>query len=306
MAPAPQCPYPEDDAVLPVLTLLTASALGFAAPADSKVSAPEVGAVVPDFRLKDIHRRPRSLDGYKDRKAFVVAFIDTECPVANLYIPALIDAAQGVRRRRASSSWRSIPAARTRSPASRPMRRSEACRSRSSRTSTSPSRTPSAPGGRPRSSCSTPTRAIRYHGRIDDRYGIGFRRDQPTRGDLKEALDELLAGRPIATPRTDVAGCPIERSRNPRSGQEVTYARQVSRIIQARCQECHRPGEIGPFSLLTFEDAEKRTSRIREAVLEERMPPWHADPHYGRFANDRRLSQDERDTLLAWIDAGAP
>ena len=49
---------------------------------------------------------------------------------------------------------------------------------------------------------------------------------------------------------------------------------------------------------------QKRTSRIREAVLEERMPPWHADPRYGKFANDRRLTQDERDTLLAWIDAG--
>ena len=76
--------------------------------------------------------------------------------------------------------------------------------------------------------------------------------------------------------------------------------------MQKRCQECHRPGEIGPFSLLNYDDVQKRTSRIREAVLEERMPPWHADPRFGHFANDRRLSQDERDTLLAWIDQGAP
>ena len=72
----------------------------------------------------------------------------------------------------------------------------------------------------------------------------------------------------------------------------MTYAKDVAPLIQKRCQECHRPGEIGPFSLLTYEDAKKRTSRIREAVLEERMPPWHADPRYGHFANDRRLSQD--------------
>ena len=56
---------------------------------------------------------------------------------------------------------------------------------------------------------------------------------------------------------------------------------------------------------MTYEDAKKRTSRIREAVLEERMPPWHADPRHGKFANDRRLTQEERDTLLAWIDKGA-
>ncbi len=63
----------------------------------------------------------------------------------------------------------------------------------------------------------------------------------------------------------------------------MTYAKHVAPILQKRCQECHRPGEIGPFPLLTYEDAQKRTSRIREAVLEERMPPWHADPRYGQF-----------------------
>ena len=88
--------------MLTVACLAIASALGFAAPADAKVSPPEVGAVVPDFSLKDIHRRPRSLAGFKDKKAFVVAFIDTECPVANLYVPTLIDlhkeyAAKGVQ-----------------------------------------------------------------------------------------------------------------------------------------------------------------------------------------------------------------
>ena len=119
-------------------------------------------------------------------------------------------------------------------------------------------------------------------------------------------MTSLLAGKPITNPQTEVSGCLIERSRQPRRGVDVTYAKQVAPIIQVRCQECHRPGEIGPFSLLTFEDARKRTSRIREAVLEERMPPWHADPRYGHFANDRRLSQDERETLLAWIDHGAP
>ena len=106
-------------------------------------------------------------------------------------------------------------------------------------------------------------------------------------------------------PDTEVSGCPLERRRNSREGVDLTYARHVAPILQKRCQECHRPGEIGPFSLLSFEDAEKRTSRIREVVLEERMPPWHADPRHGKFANDRRLTQEEHDTLLAWIDQGA-
>src|SRR5689334_9171260 len=90
--PGPGRPSPvqEDEAVLPTLTLLTLSTLGFGEPADSTVSPPEVGASVSDFSLKDTHRRPRRLSGFKDRKATVVAFIDSDCPVVNLYIPTLI------------------------------------------------------------------------------------------------------------------------------------------------------------------------------------------------------------------------
>jgi hypothetical protein len=76
--------------------------------------------------------------------------------------------------------------------------------------------------------------------------------------------------------------------------------------MQKHCQECHRPGEIGPFSLLTYDDAKKRSGRIREALVEQRMPPWQADPRHGKFHNDRRMSRDEINTILAWIDAGAP
>jgi peroxiredoxin len=291
--------------VLPVLTLLIASATGLAAHDDPKAAAPAPGAVVPDFQLRDIHRRPRSLAGYKDARAFVVAFTDTECPVGNLYLPTLIDlhqqyAARGVQFVAINSSGqdafvsvsahaqeRGIPF-----PVLKDFDQSVAGSFGAKRT--------------PEVFLLDASRTVRYHGRIDDRYAVGVTREHPTRQDLREAIDDLLAGRPVATPQTEVSGCPIERLRNPHVGQEVTYARHVARIIQDRCQECHRPGEIAPFSLMTFDDAEKRTGRIREALVEERMPPWHADPRYGKFVNDRRLSRDERNTLLAWIDAGAP
>src|SRR5437868_8735457 len=63
--------------------------------------------------------------------------------------------------------------------------------------------------------------------------------------------------------------------------EAITYARQVSRIIQDKCQSCHHPGTAAPFSLLTFKDAVHWSETIREVVCEKRMPPWHADPHYG-------------------------
>jgi mono/diheme cytochrome c family protein len=147
---------------------------------------------------------------------------------------------------------------------------------------------------------------IRFHGRIDDQYGVGTQRDKPTRRELKEALDELLAGKAITTATTQVSGCIIGRAKSPRLEGEVTYAKQVSRIMQSRCQECHRPGEIGPMSLLSYDDAKGWAETIREVVLEQRMPPWHADPKHGKFRNDRRLSQEETDTLITWVDKGCP
>jgi hypothetical protein len=86
----------------------------------------------------------------------------------------------------------------------------------------------------------------------------------------------------------------------------VTYCKQVARILQANSQTCHRAGEIGPFKLMTYSDASVWSEAIREAVTEKRMPPWHADPAHGKFANDRRLSDADRRTLLAWIDQGCP
>ncbi|CAN5476546.1 hypothetical protein BH10PLA2_BH10PLA2_27190 [soil metagenome] len=86
----------------------------------------------------------------------------------------------------------------------------------------------------------------------------------------------------------------------------VTYAKHVSRIMQERCQVCHHKGTSAPFSLMTFEDVQRKAKGIRDAVADNRMPPWHADPHFGKFSNDRRLSDEQKQTLLTWIDAGCP
>jgi hypothetical protein len=149
-------------------------------------------------------------------------------------------------------------------------------------------------------------RRVRYRGRIDDQHGVGFNRASPTRRDLAVALDEVLAGKAVTTAATDVAGCQIARPVKRKEAGEVTYAKDVSRILQIRCQECHRPGQIGPMSLLEYDDAVAWSETIREVVAERRMPPWPADPKFGKFSNERRLSDTERKTLLSWLDAGCP
>jgi hypothetical protein len=84
-----------------------------------------------------------------------------------------------------------------------------------------------------------------------------------------------------------------------------TFYRDVLPILQNRCQECHRPGEIGPMPLLTFRDTRPWAKAIREAVRTQKMPPWFADPCCGKFSNYRRLPPAEIDTLAHWADSGA-
>src|ERR1051326_7798411 len=85
-----------------------------------------------------------------------------------------------------------------------------------------------------------------------------------------------------------------------------TFTKDVAPILQARCQTCHRPGEAAPMSLLTYQEARPWAKAIKEAVVLKRMPPWFADPHYGKFRNDRSLAQRDIDTLVSWADLGAP
>ena len=94
-------------------------------------------------------------------------------------------------------------------------------------------------------------------------------------------------------------------SANSNSTAAVTFNKDVAPIFYKNCATCHRAGEIAPMSLLSYKDARPWAKSIREKVLDGQMPPWHADPHYGSFKNDRRLSQKEINTIVAWVDGGA-
>jgi len=86
----------------------------------------------------------------------------------------------------------------------------------------------------------------------------------------------------------------------------LTFNKDVLPIFQKRCQVCHRPGEIGPMPLVTYENARPWAKAIKASVLSRKMPPWLADPRYGHFSNDRRLSDEDIHKLVGWVDAGAP
>ncbi len=171
---------------------------------------------------------------------------------------------------------------------------------------------------------------LRYRGAIDNQYGRGTRRSEPTHNYLVDAISALLEGREVAPKITQVVGCPIERteparnrnatprgplapqkrepgstSANLASSAEVTYE-QVAPILHRHCSSCHRPAQVAPFSLLTFDQARRWAVSIAEVVGEGRMPPWNADTRFGRFANDRSLTERERSLLQSWVEHGAP
>jgi hypothetical protein len=93
---------------------------------------------------------------------------------------------------------------------------------------------------------------------------------------------------------------------SPAGSTAPTFTKNVAPILQNNCQRCHRPREAAPFSLLTYEQTRPWAKAIKAAVLTRKMPPWFADPQYGKFLNDCSLQQSEIDTIAAWVDAGAP
>lgn len=144
-----------------------------------------------------------------------------------------------------------------------------------------------------------------YQGRIDDQYTPGTNRSRPTRHDLEEAIKEVLAHKRVTIAKTPATGCRITHPTQTQSSGPLTFD-QVAPIIHQHCSGCHRPGEVAPFSLLTYRDVQGWQKMIREVVSNNRMPPWHADPRHGKFSNDRSLPAAEKELLIRWLDAGAP
>ncbi len=85
---------------------------------------------------------------------------------------------------------------------------------------------------------------------------VGVQRDKPQREDLKLALVDVLAGKPVSVSKTEPMGCLIGRVREPKADSALTWSNQIVRIVHTHCAECHRPGEIGPFSMLSYDDAQ--------------------------------------------------
>lgn len=141
-----------------------------------------------------------------------------------------------------------------------------------------------------------------YRGALDDRLDYGQQKPQPNRRFAAEAIAAFLAGEPVKLARTEAKGCAVALE----VSGPVDYARQIAPLLGEHCVSCHSPGNIAPFAFSNYDKVRGHSRTIADVLREDRMPPWHADPQHGSFANDRSLTAAERATLLEWIAQGAP
>lgn len=149
--------------------------------------------------------------------------------------------------------------------------------------------------------------ALAYRGAIDDQYSLGAARPEPRENHLVDAIEALLAGRAPETALTAAPGCKITLASELELPEAVTWSKHIAPLVQQNCEECHRTGQVAPFSLQSYEKAKGWAEMMVEVVDEDRMPPWNADPAFdGVFANERRLSADEKALLHRWVEDGMP
>jgi len=268
-----------------------------------------VGHTVKAFELKDLQGVTHTLAEMEKAPAVVVTFLGVECPLAKLYAPRLTELAQEFSQQGvvflaidanaqdslaemthfARTYHLSIPFLKDPGNVVADLFQAE--------------RTPEV-------FVLDRDRIVRYRGRIDDQYGfqtgVGYQRPQAEKRELAVAVQQVLAGQPVAESVTRAPGCLIGRVQHANEQSEVTFSNQIARIFQNRCVQCHRDGEIAPFSLTNYDEVVGWAPMIAEVVQENRMPPWHADPKFGHFANNSQLSDEEKACIAKWVANGAP
>ncbi|MFN3650182.1 MAG: redoxin domain-containing protein [Armatimonadota bacterium] len=291
--------------------LLAASVAGLgitamAAAPGKATGAPKAGMRVTDFRLEDPSGGERSLRDFAQKQVLVLVFTGTECPISNDYSQPLTQLAaqyapKGVQFLGVNAlPYESVAAV--------------AKHAKEYALGFPVLKDPEQKLARTLDARVTPevfvldsSRVVRYRGRVNDAYASRTQKRRHVRShDLKNAIEAVLAKKPVETPVTTAYGCAIPRDYQTAAAKQVTYYRDVAPIIQESCQGCHRPGQVAPFSLSSYQDARSWAAEIKSFSQSRQMPPWQAAPGHGDFLDARRLTDEQIATLARWADAGAP
>lgn len=279
---------------LALLSLLVASARSVTA-ADS----------VANFSLQDFRGKAHSLSELRGQKVVVLAFLGCECPLAAQYAQTLDALAKkhvgdGVAVWGIFSNQQDAPSemaqfaksTRVEFPLLKDPGNVIADQFKATRT--------------PEIVVLDAKQSVRYQGRIDDQFTYGKQRPKAEHDYLGDTLTALLAGKEPSIAKAEPVGCLIGRKLKADETAPVTYTSHIAKILNNNCVNCHRPGEIGPFSLTSYNEAVGWAEMIAEVTSDGRMPPWHASPEHGKFRNDMRLSTEDKKLIEDWVAYGAP
>jgi hypothetical protein len=269
---------------------------------DAKRSPVLLGSHVENLEFKDIRSVSRNLTDLGEHKAYVFAFVTTQCPLVKKTLPKLKELHSKLRTQDVlfvcvnvgvEDSIRDVAAQALDYDLPfifvKDYDLSVANALGATRT--------------PEFVLLDQEHHIRYRGRFDDQHRIGGTRPTPSRADLPIAIEEVLSGKQVSISETTVDGCSITPSNPVRIDKPLTFYRDVASIVYEHCTTCHRPNTAAPFSLIRPEDLASNAEMIREVIRDETMPPWYANKKHGEFQNDRSLSESEKRTILTWLDS---
>jgi Redoxin/Copper type II ascorbate-dependent monooxygenase, C-terminal domain len=265
-----------------------------------------LGRQLPNFTYTDLTGKVHQLDEVKQRHGVVFATTSATCPISKKQLPSLIALASQLADRGVDLFFLN------------PMR---------SETATEIAEQWQQAGGQspyiheadqhtakilnPRSTTEVffidSTRTLRYRGALNDQYGVNYSLNQPRHAYLLAAIDAVLKGQKPNPSFTDPVGCELDFT--PQTATEktaLTYHRDIARILQDHCVDCHRTDGIAPFPLDAYKKVIERAKALRRVITNQQMPPWFAarDPHTARspWTNDCSLGERDKNDLLTWLN----
>ncbi len=266
-----------------------------------------LGEKIPNLAFKDAQGNIQQLHDLKDKKAIILVFLSFDCPVSTSYAQPLSDMAREFGKHGVTLWGITTNEDESRADVARhvkefnlsfPVFKDEKLLAADALKAEIT----------PEVFVLDGDFVLRYRGRIDDSYSDRLKKHaQVTKHELRQTVAELLTGRPVSSEPARAVGCPV-----PRQGKKlvrdgaVTYYRDVLPILQRNCQSCHRPGEVGPFSLMTYRQAVNWADDIKTFTHNRTMPPWKLAAGGMSFQNERRLGDADIKTLAAWADADCP
>ncbi|MEZ5386172.1 MAG: redoxin domain-containing protein [Prosthecobacter sp.] len=280
------------------------------APSLLKAADHGVGRMVEDFDLMTLGGAPMRLSSAAGENGLVIAFFSSTCPISGKLAPETVRLENDLKNQGLNVLLVNAPPGE---------KKGEIEKFVTERGLKSPVAL-DADGQLAQALAATTTtevflldaaRTLVYRGALNDQYGLGYTKDQPQHHYLRDAVAAMLRGEPAEMAATSAPGCALDLPiQSAVVTSKVTYHRDIARIMQANCVECHHDGGVGPFALDSHDAVIEHAGMIRKQVERGAMPPWFAAPLEGAthspWANDRSLSERDRTDLLAWLASERP